>query len=317
LPDILMLSGWDGTNPAGVHRVLDEGIPVVWYPAAAMPLSRVTAMLTNTPPAGDTGATRTVWEDMPAGMQLKVAAPEHPVFRAFGNGEFGDPARGRVRGRLAVPASQLPPGEPLLAYADGLPAVWLCRGTKPLVLWTMPLDKDLSTVPNQGEYVPFLGELLLEARRGSPGAVRPVREHVPGQTLIWRSGMETRTEELRLRGPDGAEMPVKRMEAAGGVWVSDRLERPGVYAWAADDRVLGRETVNFPAVESDLRPLAGAEIKGLGALAAASGRDVREWQAGIALWPRLLWMTLALLLCEGVVAAIGPGRTTRNLKPET
>lgn len=66
---------------------------------------------------------------------------------------------------------------------------------------------------------------------------------------------------------------------------------------------MGREVVNFPSAESDLRPISRQEIGELGSLKAASGRDVREWQAGIALWPRLLWIALALLLCEGAVAA--------------
>jgi hypothetical protein len=93
------------------------------------------------------------------------------------------------------------------------------------------------------------------------------------------------------------------METAGGALLSDRLARPGLYEWTVGERILSREVVNFPAAESDLRTLTGAEIKGLGALTAASGRAVREWQAGIPLWPRLLWIALALLLCEGAVAA--------------
>ena len=87
--------------------------------------------------------------------------------------------------------------------------------------------------------------------------------------------------------------------------MSDSLGRPGIYEWTAGERVISREVVNFPSAESDLRPMSGAEIKGLGGLTAVSGRDVREWQAGIPLWPRLLWIALALLLCEGAVAASG------------
>ena len=302
--DVLMLAGWDGAEPGRVRRFLEQGVPVVWYPAAAMPLSRVMTVLTNAASAGEAGA-RTVWEDKPESIRLTVAAPDHAIFKTFEKGEYGDPARGRVRGRYAVAASQLPPGEPLLAYADGTPALWMCRGERPLAFWNIPLDEELSSVQKQGEFVPLFGELLLNMRRGSAAAVRSGTERVPGQTLTWRPGFEIRADEIRLRGPDDADVPLRVMEAAGGTLVSDRLERLGVYGWMVGDRVMSREVVNFPAAESDLRSLSGAEIRGLGAVAAASGREVREWQAGIPLWPRLLWMTLALLLCEGAVVAFG------------
>jgi hypothetical protein len=306
--DVLMLSGWDGTDPAPVRRFLERGVPVVWYPADGTPAARVTALMTNSA-AGNAGA-KLVWEDKPETLLLKVAAPDHPVFRAFAGGEFGDPARGRVRGRFALTAALLPPGESLMAYTDGTPALWMCRGNRSLVLWNIPLDKGLSSVQNQGEFVPFLGELLLESRRRGPGVVRPASDRVPGQALTWRPGIGTRTDEVRLKGPDGDDLPLRLVETAGGTLVLDRLGRPGVYAWTVGDRVVSREAVNFPAVESDLRPLSGAEIKGMGALAASSGREVRDWQAGIPLWPRLLWIALALLLAEGAVAAFDARRKT-------
>lgn len=300
--DVLMLSGWDGTEAGRVRGLLERGVPVVWYPAAGMPLSRLMSVLTNAPPAGDAGP-KTVWEDKPASMRLKVASPDHPVFKAFAGGEYGDPARGRVRGRLTFAASQLPPGEALMTYADGTPALWMCRGERPLVLWNIPLDQALSSVQSQGEYVPLLGELLLESRRLSPGVVRSAPERLSGQTVTWRPALDMRVEEVRLKGPDGVDVPLRRLESAGGALVSDPLQRPGVYEWTVGDRAISREVVNFPSTESDLRPMSAAEIKGLGAVTASSGRDVREWQAGIPLWPRLLWIALVLLLCEGAVAA--------------
>jgi hypothetical protein len=300
--DVLMLAGWDGTEPHRVRGLLEQGIPVVWYPAVGMPLSRLRLVLTNAAPAADAGPV-IAWQDKPEGFRLKVAAPEHPLFRAFAAGEYGDPARGRVRGRFSVCPDQLPPGETLLAYDDRTPALWMCRGPLPLMIWTIPLDKGLSSVQNQGEFVPFLGELLLEMRRGLPGTLSAAQERIPGQMLTWQPGLEVRTDEVRLKGPDGTELPFHSMETAGGALLSDRLARPGLYEWTVGERILSREVVNFPAAESDLRTLTGAEIKGLGALTAASGRAVREWQAGIPLWPRLLWIALALLLCEGAVAA--------------
>jgi len=201
-----------------------------------------------------------------------------------------------------------------MTYADGTPALWMCRGAWPLVFWNIPLDKGLSSVQNQGEFVPFLGELLLGARRGLTGATRLAVEHMPGQTLVWRPGLEVRADEVHLKGPDGVEVPLRLMATAGGALVSDRLERPGVYDWGVGGRMINRAVVNFPAVESDLRSLSAGEIKGLGALTASSGRDVREWQAGIPLWPRCLWLALVFLLCEGVVLAFDSFTTFRKAR---
>jgi len=314
--DILMLSGWDGTEPERVRRFLESGVPVVWYPAAGMPLVRLRSVLMKDAPVVDAGP-KLIWEDKPESFRLKVTSPNHPIFRAFADGEYGDPARGRVRGRFAVTTTQLPAGEALMSYMDGTPALWMCRGELPLLLWNIPLDEGISSVQKQGEFVPFLGEFLLEVRRGSPGSIRAASECLPGQTLTWRPGLEVRTDEVRLRGPDDAEVPVRLVEMAGGGLWSDRIERPGVYSWVVGDRVIRHEVVNFPAVESDLRPLSVSEIKGLGALTAASGREVREWQAGIPLWPRLLWIALALLLCEGTVAAFDVSRRAAKARDET
>ncbi len=309
--DVLLLSGWPGTDSSRVRGVLERGIPVVWAPPVGMPVSRLMTVLTNAAPLGDSRAV-TVWEENPEGFRLKVAAPDHPVFRAFAAGEYGDPARGRVRGRLAVTTAQLPAGDPLISYEDGTPALWMCRGPLPLILWNITLEKGLSSVQNQAEFVPLLGELLLASRRGLPGSVRVLKDSVPGQRLTWRTGVEARADEIRLQGPDGSDVPLRALETAGGARVSEPVEQPGVYDWMAGERVMSREVVNFPAVESDLRPLSDTEIKGLGALTASSGRDVRDWQAGIPLWPRLLWLALILLLCEGGVAAYDsfrkPGR---------
>jgi hypothetical protein len=297
-----LLAGWDGTEPERIRRLLEQGVPAVWYPAMSLPLARLQSALTNAAPEGAVDA-QAAWEEKSEGWRLAVAAPDHPVFRAFATGEYGDPARGIVRGRLALKTAQLPDGETLLAYADGTPALWLARGSLPLALWNIPLDQGLSSVQNQGEFVPLLGELLLALRRGSPTAVRAAREHVPGERLAWQPGLEIRAAEIRMEGPDGTAVPVDRIETSGGTLMSGRLERLGVYAWFEGERVIGREVVNFPAAESDLRLLPGSEIKQLGAVTASSGRDVREWQAGIPVWQTLVGVALALLLCEGAVAA--------------
>jgi hypothetical protein len=314
--DVLMLAGWDGTGAERVRALLARGVPVVWYPAAGMPLARLAdALAADGPAGGPAGAPgAAVWEERADGFSLNVSAPEHAVFKAFGAGEYGDPARGRVLGRLALPAALLPPGEALMAYADGMPALWRCRGAWPLVLWNMALDRERSSVPSQGEFVPLLGELLLDLRRGLAVAGRTAGETVPGQALAWRPDVSVRAEDVRLVGPDGQAVPLRPPSDAQGVLLSEPVARAGVYAWCVGERSLKRETVNFPAAESDLRTLSDGELAGLGALSAASGREIRNGQAGVPLWPRCLWAAVALLLAEGAVAAFD-GASARRKEP--
>jgi len=301
--DVLLLAGWDGSTPECVHRLLTRGVPVVWYPAPETPLSRLATVLTNAPPASPGGATA-AWTEFPDGVPLKVSTPDSPIFGVFMGGEYGDPAHGRVRGRLTLSPADLPPGDPLLSYPDGMPAVWVCRGSLPLVLWNILLDKNLSSFQNQGEYVPFLGELLLGVRRGALGSVQSATEKAPGQTLAWRPDIDVRPDEVQFCGPDGVPLPASPSASGDATFVSTPLARLGVYTWSAGGREIGAGVINFPVVESDLRTLTGAEIKALGARAASSGRTVCEWQEGVPLWPGILWGALALLLCEGAVATL-------------
>lgn len=299
--DLLLLAGWDGQTVALIRGQIERGLPIVWSPAPEMPLARAWGLLTNATPAG-VGAAVASWVEQPDGVGLTVARPDHPLFAAFAGGEFGDPARGRVRGHLALVAAQLPPGEPLMTYGDGTPALWLCTTFPPLLLWNIPVDAERSTVQSQGEFVPLLGELLLHLRRGAPDGARPDAPAMPGRPLVYQAGIDMRLDEVRLLDADGAEIAVQP-DPGRGLVIAEAPSRPGMHVWTIGDRPVAHEAVNFPGVESDLRSLSPAEIKALGMLAAASGRDMRRWQAGVPLWPRLLWIAMALLLVEAVVVA--------------
>lgn len=300
--DLLLLAGWNGETAGPLRGPMARGVPIVWSPAAEMPVARIWRLLTNSVPSADARSALTARVEHPEGVGLSVASPDHPVFAAFAGGEFGDPARGRVRGHLALAAAQLPPGESLMAYGDGTPAVWLCRAPTPLLLWNIPLSRERSTFQNQGEFVPFLGELLLYLRRGVADAAGPAMPAMPGRPLVYQAGIDTRLDEVRLRDAEGAEIAV-HPDPGRGLVIADSPVRPGIHVWTLGERAVAHEPVNFPGVESDLRPLGTAEIKALGMLSAASGRELRRWQAGVPLWPRLLWLAMALLLAEGAVSA--------------
>lgn len=301
--DLLLLAGGDGTSAAPIRAQMAHGLPMVWSLAPATPLTQLWGRSTNATP-GNVTATTASWVERPQGVGLTVASSGHPLFAAFGGGEFGDPSRGRVRGHLALVATQLPPGECLMAYDDGTPALWLCQAAAPLLLWNIPLGDNLSSFQHQGEFVPLLGELLLYLRRGVTVADDLAAPVLPGQPLIYQADIDTRLDEVRLLDATGSELAV-RSDPGRGLVIADAPVRPGIHIWTSGENPVAYEAVNFPAVESDLRPLTSAEIKTLGMLAAASGREMRQWQAGIPLWPYLLWLAMALLLVEAAVAAAG------------
>ncbi|NLF85075.1 MAG: VWA domain-containing protein [Lentisphaerae bacterium] len=297
--DLLLLANWDGRTAPTFRDPLKLGLPIVWSPAPGMPLARVWALMTNAAPSA-AGPTVASWVEHPDGVGLTLARPDHPLFAAFAGGEFGDPARGRVRGYLSLAAAQLPPGDTLMAYGDGTPALWLGRTSPPVLLWNIPLDADHSTFQSQGEFVPLVGELLLHLRRGVPDAVDTGDVAMPGRPLVYQAGIETRFDDVQLLDAEGQPLAVQA-DPGRGLVIAEAPTRPGIHVWTIGDQPVAHEAVNFPSVESDLRSLSDAEIKALGMLAAASGRDMRLWQAGVPLWPRLLWLAMALLLVEAVV----------------
>lgn len=301
--DVVMLAGWNGDDPARVRRFLGKGVPVIWCPGTNTPAARLSGVLSNVVSSAGRKLEPVAWQRQAEAWKLNIATPGHALFRIFGGGEYGDPARGVIHGRLFMKAADLPTGSALLAYSDGVPALWACEGDSPLYVWNIPIDKTLSSWAAQGEFVPFLGELILSSRCGMSGLARPGNEYSPGQMLVWRPEFLVRVEDVRVRFPDGAALPAKVAETGGGLLMAGPAEQLGSYAWLIRDKVIKRDAVNFVPMESDLRPLSTPEIKAMGALVGASGRAVREWQDGITLWPMLLAAGLLILLCEGLVAA--------------
>ena len=305
--DLLLLAGWDGQTAPTIRDTVKLGLPIIWSPAPGMPLARVWGLVTNAAPAA-VGQAVASWVEQPDGVGLTLARPDHSIFAAFAGGEFGDPARGRVRGHLALAAAQLPPGDPLMTYGDGTPALWLCRTFPPVLLWNIPVDAARSSFQNQGEFVPLLGELLLHLRRGAPDAASPDAAAMTGRPLIFQAGIDTRLDEVRLLDAEGSPLAVKP-DPGRGLVIAEAPPHPGIHVWTIGEQPVAHVAVNFPGVESDLRSLSPSEIKALGMLAAVSGRDMRRWQAGVPLWPRLLWLVMALLMVEAAVAASGRVKT--------
>lgn len=294
--DALLLCGWNGDRPAPVRDALAAGKPVVWYPARGTPAAALGALVPGT------GAGAFDWVEPRQPLGLRIAARDDAVFAVFAGGDRGNPAAGRLKGRLSMPPL---PAEArvLLAYDDDTPAlVRLKAGEGSLAVWNLALDPASGGWGNRPEFLPLLAETLLSCR--GPGAAAAGGALVAGQELAWEAEREWLPRDIRVDAPDGNVRPVTRREGIGGtpVYVAGRATQPGLYTWRLGDDVLARTAVNFPPDESDLRTLPPPAIEAAGWAAVDGGRAARERRDGVPLWPWCLGLALVCGLGEAVAA---------------
>ncbi len=294
--DLLMIAGWNGAQLDSLARLHTAGLPMIVAPVAGLEV-RALAVLADLPPVDGS----VEWELLKEPMGMRVVKADDPVFALFRDGEYGDPARGVFRKRWKVPVKNLA-GSALLAYADGLPAVYRCSGTPPLVLWAAPLSADCGDWAAQLSFLPFFGELIGHVRARKAGvAIETAR---PGDRLSWMAPLQYET--VRLMDGQGADVPVTAGAAGleGRRFLSAPTALPGVYQWMADAVPRETDLVNFPEVESDLRagpPPAGT---GDGGGAITHAAEVRAAQEGTPLWPLLLALALGFVAMECVLVAL-------------
>jgi hypothetical protein len=294
--DALLLEGWDGLGARGVGALLARGGTVVWMPSRATRGAAVWSAADpdaglRRPPAGD--AVR--WEEATSPHGLRLAAPEASVFRVFGGGESGDPARGLFTARYILP----PPGDGgstvWMTYDDGVPALARAGARGALWTWNLPLAREHSDWARQPEFVPLLGELILDGLAGGDAA----DELVPGDRLTWRAGRELAAGDVRLEDAAGSRLAVTARTADdGSLLVSGPVAAPGLYTWQYRDNRLGYGVVNFPVSESDLRAADLKSLERMGFAVAGGGGRVRVMQEGTPLWPLLIAVAGLLLVVE-------------------
>jgi hypothetical protein len=97
-------------------------------------------------------------------------------------------------------------------------------------------------------------------------------------------------------------LPLKRESTRSGVaFTSENIRQPGIYEWACRGQSVGRETVNFPNVESDLSTLPGLAGNSGTVINLSAQDSVKELREGTPLWPLLLALALVAALVEGLV----------------
>ena len=292
--DVILLSG---TPPPGANIMerVRQGCTVVWFPGS----TPFAAAWQGAPVARPLQGVR--WEQPPEGRKLRLVADKDEVFRLFADGEHGDPARGKVCGRLVIPATAAEGADLLLAYDDNVPALIRFRQGGCLFLWNLPLQPEFSDYAAQIEYLPLFAEMLLSARMPG-GHGRDSTDFLPGERIGWRFESDVTASDVKLTRLDGSALPVQEQRTPRDVtFVSSDPPEPGVYAWEHQGRRLGYDTVNFPVIESDLRTLSLDSIETQGSVGVTDGHTVRQLRDGVKLWPALLALAVVLALLEGVV----------------
>ncbi len=224
---------------------------------------------------------------------------EHPVFARFG--PEGDPF-GDVRFYRFMRVS--PGGGGVIAcFTDGSPAV--TQVGERVVLLAFPADDSWTDFPLTPQFLPFMHELclFLSSRMGFG------ENYVAGEEIVVRAAR--REGEAALEGPTGTSLVFPRLVGHGQGYRIDPPAVPGVYFLESAGETVSVFAVNVDPAESDLSKIRDGEIA-----ADLEGMDVRRIRGvedpgrtisvlrrGRELSRLFVWLALALLLVETVIAS--------------
>jgi len=276
------LSRYEEYN-AALYRAGAGVLPGALYPPTAADGSQATALL---------------------GIEL-----DHPIFR-FVRGR-PDPLPPSTIARY-FPATRRPDARRLAEYGSGdafLIAGESGRGR--VLLVTVPLDADWSTLPLSNFYLPFVQSAV---RYLASGAIA-VRNLSAGTTLVADVGAAAAGRSAEVVTPDGnkVELPVLNFGGRAEVRFSD-TRRPGRYRLTVKGGDQPEQTFTYvvptPRVESDLTPLSEERWRQLEQGLGARRLDLQERsiaealagpRGGRELWAVALSGVLALAMVEMLI----------------
>lgn len=289
--DLLMLAGWRGdVGREELTAYLANGGAVVWLPDSQTPASLLQEL------AGIRSAIRR--DRSESGWSLRIADREHPAIRIFNDGDNGDPTRGSFSERIGLDSDLSAALKPILEFTDGRPALAACRKAPGVLLWNLPLSRDISDWALQPEFLPLIGELVLHHRRQSTDST--VRNLLPGQVLARGFSTDTLVEDVELL--HGAK-PVAldhRRDRADLLFAAQDAVRPGVYTWRHRGQIIASQTQNFPPSESDLAAVPPPEVNATVHHAGTGAATLRELREGTPIWKQLLVLGLVLFVFEAL-----------------
>lgn len=287
--EILCLPDWNGPFPEKI-RELAKTTSILILPAPAWANIHVNRLL-----SGDDGKPSILSVDSnPLGWE---AAPEsdHPAFRLFAQGQFGNPLAGKTRERITFPTDT--PGSILARFSDNTPAMLMATDL-PILVCAIPLDPAKSSWSQEGSFLPAIAEILLHLE---PGTASETFAALPGDPLSWTNPAMENSITPVLEAPDGTPAP---LTASGATWSSAAPAVPGIHRWLISAQPVHLTAVNFPESESDLTPLATTpDPEQTGAIALATRNPALA--QGLPLWPLLIAAALFFLLAEALLSAHG------------
>lgn len=288
--EILCLPNWSGTAPETL-ATLAETISLLVIPSPECPAASVAILLGEKP---DPATARFPLQTDPTGWEATPAA-DHPAFRLFAGGQFGNPFAGTFSQRLKLPA--FPSVETLATFSDNGSALIRAKG-RPILVSAFPIDPEQTTWPIESPFLPAIAEILLYLE---PGSASESFTAQPGESLSWTNpGLDNSTTPV-LEAPDATESP---LTSSGSTWTGETPAVPGIHRWLVSGQPVHFTAVNFPESESDLAPL--AEIPALDKTNATTSASANPALArGLPLWPHLIAAALLFLIAEAFVAAHG------------
>jgi hypothetical protein len=292
--EMICLPAWDGRNPAALRELAARNTAVLVIPSPACPANAIATLFAA--PA-DPAASPLGLESSDQGWQAAPAA-EHPAFKLFAGGEFGNPLGGRFLQRVRLAA---PPNAAVIAtFADGKPALLEAKDI-PLLVSNIALDPAAASWPGEPAFLPAIAEVLLHLMpRGSNESFLAE----PGSPLAWTNPAADASGSPVLEAPDGTR---PGLTATGDTWKSETPAIPGIHRWLVSGQPVHLSAVHFPESESRLRPLATPPTAGPSTLATTGSAARRAaLDQGLPLWPWLIAAALLFLLLEGVISSLKP-----------
>lgn len=292
--EILCLPNWNGMDAEHLLKI-SETTALLVFPSSAWADMWIESLL-----GGDgTGSVTVTQENDPTGWEASPAS-DHPAFRLFSQGQFGNPLAGKFRQRVSLP--DYPTATVIARFSDNKPALLMAKDS-PILVSALSLDPAVSTWPTESSFLPAIAEILLHL---APTGSSESFSALPGDTLAWENPATDTSTTPALDSPSGTSLP---LTSSGATWQSETPAIPGIYRWLVSNQPVHLTAVNFPESESDLTPL--VEAPGLSKANATSYSAANPALArGLPLWPHLIGAALIFLIAEAFVAKHGAKKPT-------
>lgn len=300
-------------------RYVQEGGGLFFIPNAAAQAADYNALLTSLEAGTFSGFSGNVGSTQAIAAFERVDV-EHPLFEGVLDRQVGRSAA-QVESADVFLAMNYTPGtgaeQTLIHLSNGFPFLQEVRvGQGAAFLMASAPDPIWTDLPVRGLFIPLIYRSMYYLSSSEAVSGERLLVGQPGELRL--TGVDE-ADALRLVAPSGEEITPEQRNIFGAVLmqIDDSIEEAGVYTIQAGATAVRRVAFNLDSRESNLQtyPTADAQER----LAEALGRDVRvfevasegmdgviqainEERMGLEIWNVFLWLALAFLVAEMLVA---------------